>query len=156
MERMRDLLQVTQVLTAHSGHQIIHKSWLEREKKSGRRGLCEQSLGAGNHHSTEETLVSRFSPSVTCSARSYEEGDPDGGSPRVLCGRARRLHSKQGPTAQRSRPEQAQPGGSDLRGPGLAIFGFQGTGRLLTGSAAHALERGHPQLLSQAISWGRE
>lgn len=55
--------------------------------------------------------------------------------------------------------EQARAGpawGSDLRGPGLAIFGFQGTGRLLTGSAAHALERGHPQLLSQASSGGRE
>ena len=115
MERMRDLLQVTQVLTARSGHQRIHKSWLERGKKSGWRGLCEQSLGAGNHHSTEETLVSHVSP-VTCSARSYEVGDPDGGSPRVLWGRARRLHSKQVPTAQRIRLEQAQPGGRTSEG----------------------------------------
>lgn len=61
MERMRDLLQVTQVLTAHAGHQRKHKSWLERQRKSGRRGLCEQRLGAGKHHSTEETRSRVFS-----------------------------------------------------------------------------------------------
>jgi len=47
MERMRDLLRVTHVLTTHTGHQRMHKSWLERERKSGRRGLCEQGLELG-------------------------------------------------------------------------------------------------------------
>lgn len=37
-------------------------------------------------------------------------------SPRVLWGRARRLCSEQGPTAQRSRREQAQPGGRTSEG----------------------------------------
>lgn len=40
----------------------------------------------------------------------------DGGSPRVLWGRAGQLCREEGPTAQGSRREQAQPGGQASKG----------------------------------------